>query len=86
MSSRRSNPAPPAPARRGPPVWLPWLMAPGFLLLPIGGCGLAASLRRPAVASVAGPAAAPVAPVATVATVATVMPGPRTVAWQRSAD
>jgi hypothetical protein len=61
-------------------------MAPGFLLLPIGGCGLAASLRRPAVASVAGPAAAPVAPVATVATVATVMPGPRTVAWQRSAD
>jgi hypothetical protein len=61
-------------------------MAPGFLLLPIGGCGLAASLRRPAVASVAGPAAAPVAPVAPVATVATVMPGPRTVAWQRSAD
>jgi hypothetical protein len=58
-------------------------MAPGFLLLPIGGCGLAASLRRPAVASVAGPAAAPVAPVAPVATV---MPGPRTVAWQRSAD
>jgi hypothetical protein len=38
------------------PVWLPWLAAPFFMLLPIGGCGAAASLRH------AGePAAAPVA-------------------------
>ena len=32
-------------------VWLPWLCAPAFLLLPIGGCGLAAGLRRPALAA-----------------------------------
>lgn len=30
------------------PVWLPWLAAPAFLLLPIGGCGVAASLRQEA--------------------------------------
>jgi hypothetical protein len=83
MPSRSFTPDPPAPARRGPPVWLPWLMAPGFLLLPIGGCGLAATLRRPAMAGVGSPATPPVA---TVVPVAPVMPGPHTVAWQRSAD
>ena len=27
-------------------VWLPWLLSPLFLLLPVGGCGAAAALRR----------------------------------------
>jgi hypothetical protein len=49
--------------RSGPPVWLPWVLAPGFLLLPIGGCGVAATLRRPATAACAAsaPAAVPLA-------------------------
>lgn len=34
--------------RGGLAVWLPWLLAPAFLLLPIGGCGVAAAIRRPA--------------------------------------
>jgi hypothetical protein len=53
------------------PVWLPWLCAPLFLLLPIGGCGAAAAvLRRPLHATVASdlPLPGPEAPVATVAT------------------
>jgi hypothetical protein len=29
-------------------VWLPWLCAPGFALLPIAGCGLAGTLKDPA--------------------------------------
>ena len=37
----------PQTPRRGAPVWLPWVAAPAFLLLPIGGCGVAASLRHP---------------------------------------
>ena len=28
------------------PLWLPWLAAPAFMLLPIGGCGVAESLGR----------------------------------------
>jgi hypothetical protein len=32
--------------RRGAPLWLPWLVAPAFMLLPIGGCGLAESFVR----------------------------------------
>ncbi len=49
--------------RSGPPVWLPWVLAPGFLLLPIGGCGVAATLRRPATAACAAsaPASVPLA-------------------------
>ncbi|MGB8853624.1 MAG: hypothetical protein WCC69_08670 [Pirellulales bacterium] len=43
---------PSAPAR-SVPVWLPWLAAPLFMLLPIGGCGLATRLHRPAAAQVA---------------------------------
>ena len=59
----------PRPARG--PVWLPWLCAPLFLLLPIGGCGAAAAvLRRPLHATIASdlPLPGPEAPVATVAT------------------
>jgi hypothetical protein len=41
------------------PVWLPWLAAPVFMLLPIVGCGAAASLRQPEVAA-ASPPPAPV--------------------------
>jgi hypothetical protein len=55
------------------PVWLPWITAPLFFLLPIGGCGIA-SVRRPAI-DVAGAAEpllpGPVAPAATMVTVAT---------------
>jgi hypothetical protein len=42
---RRVGPSPDH-HRRGPPLWLPWLAAPAFMLLPIGGCGLAASFVR----------------------------------------
>jgi len=52
-SNNRPMPVDPAPRT---PVWLPWLVAPLFMLLPIGGCGAAASLRHSA-----EPAAAPVA-------------------------
>ena len=38
---------------RSVPVWLPWLAAPLFMLLPIGGCGVAARLHRPAAAQLA---------------------------------
>jgi len=63
-------------------VWLPWVLAPAFLLLPIGGCGAAASLRRPraAIAAAVEPATTPVA------TVATVVPLNRTVAWRSTAN
>jgi hypothetical protein len=40
--------APRPPVRGGIPIWLPWVLAPGFLLLPIAGCGAAATLRRSA--------------------------------------
>lgn len=35
-----------ATPRRPLPVWLPWLLAPAFALLPIVGCGAAASLKH----------------------------------------
>ena len=64
-------------SRGGIAVWLPWLLAPAFLLLPIGGCGLAAAVRRPP--PLAGqswrPAAGPTAE--TVAAMAAVAPQPR---------
>jgi hypothetical protein len=78
MPAPRPVPAAAAPTHRGPPVWLPWVLAPGFLLLPVGGCGMAATLRRPAVA--AAPAVAPVE------TVATVVPPRAAVAWRPTAD
>jgi len=68
-STLRDRPREPRPARG--PVWLPWLCAPLFLLLPIGGCGAAAAvLRRPLYATAASdlPLPGPEAPVATVAT------------------
>ena len=73
---------PASPAGRGLPVWLPWILAPAFLLLPVGGCGVAASLRRPHAATLAGnqPATVPVT------TVATVAPPNRTVAWRSAAN
>lgn len=80
MRSPRPFPATPAPGHRGPPVWLPWVLAPGFLLLPVGGCGVAATLRRPGVAMAAAPAVVPVE------TVATVVPPRQSVAWRPSAD
>jgi hypothetical protein len=41
------NPLPSDPAPRlHLPVWLPWLLAPGFTLLPIAGCGAAAAFQR----------------------------------------
>lgn len=46
-----SNPLPAGPRATALQVWLPWVCAPAFLLLPIGGCGIAAGLRRPALAA-----------------------------------
>jgi len=44
---RGGRPAPTGPRPQPSlPVWLPWLGAPGFLLLPMAGCGLADSLRH----------------------------------------
>lgn len=34
----------------GPAVWLPWVIAPVWVLLPIFGCLVAGAIRRPAVA------------------------------------
>jgi hypothetical protein len=48
-------------------IWLPWLAAPLFMLAPIGGCGLANSLRRPVAVAEAG-ARPPVVPVESVVT------------------
>lgn len=57
------------PHRRGqPPVWLPWLLAPGFFLLPIGGCGAVAAMRRPVQAASSVPLPGPATSVATVVT------------------
>ena len=63
------------PVTGGVPAWLPWVAAPVFFLLPLGGCGLAISTRPVVVAAApaAGrPAVEPrLVPVATVATVMT---------------
>lgn len=68
-------PSTPTPSDSRPwqtPVWLPWVSAPLFFLLPIGGCGVAATARRPpaATAAAAHPLPGPV-PVATMMTVLT---------------
>ncbi len=62
-----------ATRRRLVAVWAPWVCAPAFLFLPIAGCGVAETLRRPApfADSAAGPAAdgprlVPIAAVVTV--------------------
>ena len=33
------------------PIWGPWLMAPLFMLLPMGGCALAEKMRQPSALS-----------------------------------
>ena len=73
------------------PVWLPWLAAPLFMLLPIGGCGLATRIHRPAAAQLAvRPQAAPsdsgLVPLVPIARVVPVDAGHRQVAWARTAD
>ncbi len=80
MRAPRPAAAAASPTHRGPPIWLPWVLAPGFLLLPVGGCGMAATLRRPGVAVAATPAVVPVE------TVATVVPPRAAVAWRSTAD
>jgi hypothetical protein len=44
MPAAMSDPGP--VRRREMPVWLPWLAAPAFALLPVMGCGAAAQLRH----------------------------------------
>lgn len=65
------------PRRRDVPVWLPWLAAPAFALLPIAGCGAAASLRHAthtvAAAAPAAPAAVP-PPLVPITAVVTALP------------
>ena len=41
-------------------IWIPWLVAPMFALMPIGGCALANNYRK-TVAAATGPAVVPVA-------------------------
>ena len=85
-SARMQPPSPTVgsapPAGRGLPVWLPWVLAPAFLLLPVGGCGVAASLRRPHATTLAAnpPSNMPVA------TVVTIAAPNNTVAWRSMAN
>jgi len=65
-----------AARRRLVAVWAPWVCAPAFLLLPIAGCGVAETLRRPApfVGSTAGFTAGTTAVGPRLVPVAAVMP------------
>jgi len=45
-------------------IWIPWLVAPFFALMPIGGCALANNYRKAAAATTVPP----VVPVAAVVT------------------
>jgi hypothetical protein len=63
------------PRRRELPVWLPWLAAPAFALLPIAGCGAAATLKN-AAHTAAAPAACP-PPLVPITAVVTALPGGR---------
>jgi hypothetical protein len=67
--------ASPRPRRRELPVWLPWLAAPAFALLPMAGCGAAASLRQAAHAAAAPAAVSP--PLVPIAAVVTALPPSR---------
>ena len=81
-------PVPPVPPCRLP-VWLPWLAAPAFALLPIGGCGLATHLHRPAAAQASMAEAMPVGHAMPLVPVVRIVPpeaGHRQVAWGRTAD
>jgi hypothetical protein len=60
-------------------VWMPWLAAPLFCLLPIGGCAVAGSMRHAAArvdtaatAPLPGPAMAGARPPAAIAPILTV--------------
>ena len=75
-NSSTDHPPPPDSVRPWLPVWLPWLLAPCFLLLPIGGCGVAAAIRQPRLATAEIPQAhpgtvqPPLVPIGTVVTIA----------------
>ena len=60
------------PRRHQLPVWLPWLAAPAFALLPIAGCGAAATLKTAAQTAAASAAASP--PLVPIAAVVTALP------------
>jgi hypothetical protein len=66
MTSRPSI----TPRESSAAVWAPWLAAPLFALLPIGGCGLADGLRPTATTdqSATDEAPGPAAPVVRVVT------------------
>lgn len=49
-------------------VWMPWLAAPLFCLLPIGGCAVAGSMRHASAQAMLQPAAAPLPGPAVVST------------------
>jgi len=81
--------SPPLLPSRPLPVWLPWLAAPAFALLPIGGCGLATRLHRPAAAQAGVADARPVDEAVPLVPVVRIMPpeaNHRQVAWGRTAD
>ncbi|NDC64626.1 MAG: hypothetical protein EBZ59_11725 [Planctomycetia bacterium] len=56
----------PRPDGGGPPIWLPWLFAPLFTLMPMGGCAVAGRMRQAAANAVAS--TVQVAPVGAVVT------------------
>jgi hypothetical protein len=68
------TPDPALPRRREMPVWLPWLAAPAFALLPMAGCGAAASLRHAAHTSTAAAAAVAPPPLVPITAVVTALP------------
>jgi len=47
MRASRSDRTRPHGSPGGLPVWLPWLCAPGFMVLPMAGCGIAGALKQP---------------------------------------
>ena len=63
------------PRRRELPLWLPWLAAPAFALLPIAGCGAAATLRRAAHTAAAPTVTQP--PLVPITAVVTTLPSGR---------
>jgi len=75
--------SPPTPSldppgrRRHLPVWLPWLAAPAFALLPMAGCGVAAALRHGQVGAEAAPQPAPSPPLVPVTAVVRAEPQAR---------
>ncbi len=67
MRAPAQTPSGPEPGSRTRiPLWLPWLAAPAFALLPIAGCGLAASVRHADRAQESAPPNVPVSVVATI--------------------